>query len=169
MAKKWIQGAIKHPGALHKELHVKEGTKIPKSKLEAAAHKPGKLGERARLAETLEGFHHEGKSMKHEHECSGKHCKHSSHKHEGHRDREEHKEHRKHMGKHAHGRHSSPEKSEHRKSPAEHKSVEGPIKVPKSDPWPNESYVGRGHTGAASRSNMMMSRHEANHHIKTRK
>jgi hypothetical protein len=51
--KKWIQGAIKHPGALHKELGVPKGKKIPEKKLEAAAKKPGKEGKRARLAETL--------------------------------------------------------------------------------------------------------------------
>ena len=54
MAKeKWIQGAIKKPGALHKELGVPKGEKIPEKKLEAAAKKPGKEGKRARLAETL--------------------------------------------------------------------------------------------------------------------
>lgn len=53
MAEKWIQKAIKHPGALHKELGVPEGKKIPAKKLEAAAKKPGKEGKRARLAETL--------------------------------------------------------------------------------------------------------------------
>lgn len=58
MAEKWIKGAIKKPGALHKELHVKEGKKIPAEKLEKAAHAKGKLGKRARLAETLEGFSH---------------------------------------------------------------------------------------------------------------
>lgn len=51
--KKWIKNAIKHPGALHKELGVPEGKKIPKKKLDAAAKKGGKLGQRARLAETL--------------------------------------------------------------------------------------------------------------------
>jgi hypothetical protein len=51
--KKWIQGAIKKPGALHKELGVKKGEKIPEKKLKAAESKPGKLGQRARLAETL--------------------------------------------------------------------------------------------------------------------
>ena len=50
---KWIQKAIKHPGALHKELGVPAGKKIPAKKLEKAAHAPGKLGQRARLAETL--------------------------------------------------------------------------------------------------------------------
>lgn len=49
----WIQKAIKKPGALHKELGVPEGKKIPTKKLEAAAKKPGKEGKRARLAETL--------------------------------------------------------------------------------------------------------------------
>lgn len=58
MAKeKWIQSAIKKPGALHKELHVKKGEKIPEKKLEKAAHAKGKLGERARLAETLKKLH----------------------------------------------------------------------------------------------------------------
>lgn len=54
--KKWIQEAIKKPGALKKELGVAAGKKIPASKLAAAAKKPGKLGKRARLAETLKGF-----------------------------------------------------------------------------------------------------------------
>lgn len=52
--KKWIQKAIKKPGALHKEMGVPAGKKIPKKKLEAAAKKPGVEGKRARLAETLE-------------------------------------------------------------------------------------------------------------------
>jgi len=33
MAKKWIQGAIKDPGALHRKLGVKEGEKIPKGQI----------------------------------------------------------------------------------------------------------------------------------------
>lgn len=57
MAEKWIQKAIKKPGALHKELGVPEGKKIPAKKLEAAAKKPGKEGKRARLAETLKKLH----------------------------------------------------------------------------------------------------------------
>ena len=57
MAKKWIQKAIKHPGALHKELGVPEGKKIPAKKLAAAAKKGGKEGKRARLAETLKKMH----------------------------------------------------------------------------------------------------------------
>lgn len=52
--KKWINGAIKHPGALRKELHVKEGEKIPAKKLaKAAKSKNPTLAKRARLAETL--------------------------------------------------------------------------------------------------------------------
>ena len=54
--KNWIQKAIKKPGALHAELGVKAGEKIPSSKLAAAAKKPGKMGKRARLAETLKGL-----------------------------------------------------------------------------------------------------------------
>jgi hypothetical protein len=56
--KNWIAGAIKHPGALHRSLGVKAGNKIPAGKLASAAKKGGKLGRRARLAETLKGFKH---------------------------------------------------------------------------------------------------------------
>ena len=51
--KKWIQKAIKKPGALRKSLGIKKGKKIPAKKLAAAAKKGGKLGQRARLAQTL--------------------------------------------------------------------------------------------------------------------
>ena len=52
--KKWIAGAIKHPGALHKELHVKKGEKIPEKKLKKAEHsKNPTTRKRAVLAETL--------------------------------------------------------------------------------------------------------------------
>jgi hypothetical protein len=50
---KWIQKAIEKPGALHKQLGVPAGEKIPAGKLAAAAEKDGKLGKRARLAMTL--------------------------------------------------------------------------------------------------------------------
>jgi len=53
---KWIQEAVKKPGALKKSLGVKKGEKIPASKLAAAAKKPGKMGQRARLAQTLKGL-----------------------------------------------------------------------------------------------------------------
>ena len=53
----WIKGAIKHPGALRKALGAKAGRPIPSDKLAAAAKKGGKLGQRARLAETLKKLH----------------------------------------------------------------------------------------------------------------
>ena len=56
MAEKWIAVAIKHPGALHKELGIAQGKKIPESKLKKAEHMGGKVGKRAKLAETLKGF-----------------------------------------------------------------------------------------------------------------
>ena len=50
----WITGAIKHPGALHKELGVPAGSTIPTKKLEKAEHSKNPLeAKRARLAETL--------------------------------------------------------------------------------------------------------------------
>lgn len=50
----WISDAIEHPGSLRKELKIKKGKKIPKGKLEKAAHsKNPKLRKRAVLAETL--------------------------------------------------------------------------------------------------------------------
>ena len=54
----WIAGAIKHKGALHKELHVPQGERIPEKKLESAARAGGKEGQRARLAMTLQGLAH---------------------------------------------------------------------------------------------------------------
>lgn len=57
--KKFIQKAIKHPGALRAELHVKKGEKIPAKKLEKAAHsKNPTLKKRAVLAKTLKKMHH---------------------------------------------------------------------------------------------------------------
>ena len=49
----WIKGAIKKPGALHAQMGVPQGQKIPADKLAKAAKAPGKLGQRARLAQTL--------------------------------------------------------------------------------------------------------------------
>lgn len=58
MAKNWISGAINpaHKGLLHMELGVPQGQKIPAKKLNAAAKKPGPVGQRARLAKTLKSF-----------------------------------------------------------------------------------------------------------------
>jgi len=52
-SKNFIQGAIKKPGALREQLGVKAGQTIPAKKLEKAAQAPGKLGQRARFAQTL--------------------------------------------------------------------------------------------------------------------
>ena len=56
MAKKWIQKAIKHPGALRRTLGVKKGKKIPVRTLRSAAKRKGITGRRARLALTLRGM-----------------------------------------------------------------------------------------------------------------
>lgn len=53
---KWIQSAIKKPGALRSALKVKKGSPISTKKLASAAKKPGKMGQRARLAMTLKSF-----------------------------------------------------------------------------------------------------------------
>ena len=50
---KWIQKAIKKPGALRAQLGAKPGKPIPAAKLAKAAKAKGKLGQRARLAVTL--------------------------------------------------------------------------------------------------------------------
>lgn len=60
MSKNWIQGAISKPGALHSELGVPEGEKIPENKLDKAAESSGKLGRRARLAKTLSKLRKQG-------------------------------------------------------------------------------------------------------------
>ena len=51
--KNFIQRAIKKPGALHKDLGVPQGEKIPASKIAKAAKESGKVGQRARFAQTL--------------------------------------------------------------------------------------------------------------------
>lgn len=56
MSKNFIKDAIKKPGSLKKSLGVKEGDTIPAKKLAVAAEKPGKMGQRARFAETLKRF-----------------------------------------------------------------------------------------------------------------
>lgn len=56
MKSNWIAGAIKHRGALHKQLGIAPSKKIPNAMLHAAAKKGGLLGKRAQLAITLKGF-----------------------------------------------------------------------------------------------------------------
>jgi len=62
--KKFIKGAVEKPGALHWQLGVSEGQKIPAKELAKAAHAPGKLGERARLAQTLKKLSRKKKAKK---------------------------------------------------------------------------------------------------------
>lgn len=57
----WIAGAVKNKGGLHRSLGIAAGKKIPRSKILSAARKGGRVGKQARLAETLEGFHHRAK------------------------------------------------------------------------------------------------------------
>ena len=58
-SKKWIAGAVKNKGSLHKALGVPEGKKIPEKKLENAEHsKDPLMRKRANLAEILKGFKH---------------------------------------------------------------------------------------------------------------
>jgi len=51
-----IAKAIKKPGALHEQMGIPQGKKIPAKALAKAAKAPGKLGQRARFAEVLKGF-----------------------------------------------------------------------------------------------------------------
>jgi len=54
MAKNWIKGAIQHPGALHRDLGVPQGQKIPVTKIAKAVNSANPtLRRRAVLAQTL--------------------------------------------------------------------------------------------------------------------
>jgi hypothetical protein len=56
--KKWIQGAIKNPGALHRELGVAEGKNIPAKKMaKAAKSKSPTVRKKVALARTLGKMH----------------------------------------------------------------------------------------------------------------
>jgi len=59
--KRWIQGAIKHPGALHRALGVKQGEKIPAKKLKVKPSDSPKLKRMKILAKTLKKLRHKGK------------------------------------------------------------------------------------------------------------
>lgn len=52
---KWIQGAIKHPGALTKKANA--AGKSPMAFASAHKHDSGKTGKQARLALVLKGLH----------------------------------------------------------------------------------------------------------------
>lgn len=54
---KWIAGAVKKPGALHRELGVPMGEKIPKGKIDKAANSSNPmLAKRANFAKTVSKF-----------------------------------------------------------------------------------------------------------------
>lgn len=53
MSKNWIAGAIRKPGALHEQLGIPQGQRIPHAQLLSAAKAGGTLGRRANLALTL--------------------------------------------------------------------------------------------------------------------
>ncbi len=56
--KKWIKKAIGRPGALHRNLGVPVGQKIPADKLDAATHSSDPtVRKQADLAKTLKGMH----------------------------------------------------------------------------------------------------------------
>jgi hypothetical protein len=58
MAKKWIQDMHMKKGALHKDLGVPAGKKIPDKKIKKAEHSESPtVAKRARLAETLKKLH----------------------------------------------------------------------------------------------------------------
>jgi len=48
--KDWMQDAVGKPGSLRSTLNIKKNKTIPLATLKAAANKPGKEGQRARLA-----------------------------------------------------------------------------------------------------------------------
>ena len=57
---------IKHPGALHRELGVPQGQKIPEAKLQQALHSPDPHRRaQAQFAENAKGFDHHG-AVQHE-------------------------------------------------------------------------------------------------------
>lgn len=53
---KWMQGAVKHPGGLHKALGVPMGQTIPPAKVAAAKNKGGHVAQMANLASVFSKF-----------------------------------------------------------------------------------------------------------------
>lgn len=60
--RKWIKGAIKHPGAL--KAKAKAAGETTREFAAKHADDPGTTGKQARLAETLMGMHHKSKADK---------------------------------------------------------------------------------------------------------
>lgn len=72
-------GPFKHPlkkGALHRDLGIPQGQKIPAARLAKAAHSSSPLvAKRARLAETMKHWNHKaGGGMVHGNDCSCPMC-----------------------------------------------------------------------------------------------
>lgn len=53
----WIAGAVKHPGALHEQLDVPAGKKIPASKLAAKPGDSTRTKRRKAFARTMNKLH----------------------------------------------------------------------------------------------------------------
>jgi hypothetical protein len=60
----FIRTAIKHSGALHRQLGIPPTQKIPLKTLQAASKKGGVLAKRANLAITLRSFHEASSAKK---------------------------------------------------------------------------------------------------------
>lgn len=56
MKNRFIKAAIKRPGELHRDLGVPQNQKIGAEKIEEAAERGGKVGQRARFALVLRGL-----------------------------------------------------------------------------------------------------------------
>lgn len=56
MSEKWIQKAIKHPGALRAKLHVPEGKKIPAKKLAIKESDSPQTKRQKNLAKTMRSW-----------------------------------------------------------------------------------------------------------------
>lgn len=57
MTANWMAGAVKHPGALHQNLGIPQGQKIPAKRLAQAANSPNpEIKREATLAETFRKY-----------------------------------------------------------------------------------------------------------------
>lgn len=62
MAKNWVKGAVKRPGALHRELGIPQDQTIPAKKLVKAEHSSNpRERKQANLAKTLGKMHKRGR------------------------------------------------------------------------------------------------------------
>jgi len=67
----FIAKATANKGGLHRSLGVPEGKKIPRYLVAQAASKGGKVGQQARLAETLSGLRKKRKKGSEDNEAAG--------------------------------------------------------------------------------------------------